>query len=104
MPAVLLILLFTTVTFAVTIATIILLLLLLLHSFYHITVTTDKLHQVSSFSGVVVLTTQLLRLINIFWLPLCRINKFGFYFPQKLLRSPTLVGHHGAAEPTPHKA
>ena len=70
MPAVLLILLFTTVTFAVTIATIILLLLLLLHCYYHITVINDKLHRVSIFSGVVELTTQLLRLINIFLAPL----------------------------------
>ena len=30
------------------------------------------------FSGVVELTTQLLRLISILWLPLCRINKFGW--------------------------
>jgi hypothetical protein len=39
------------------------------------------------------LTTHLSRLINILWLPLCRINKFGFYFPRRLLRSPILVGH-----------
>ena len=30
-----------------------------------------------SLSGVVELTTQLLILENILWLPLCRINKFG---------------------------
>ena len=30
------------------------------------------------FPGVVELTTQLLILENILWLPLCRINKFGF--------------------------
>ncbi|KAK1694490.1 hypothetical protein QYE76_011187 [Lolium multiflorum] len=30
------------------------------------------------------LTTQLLRLISILYLPLCRINKFGFYFPRRL--------------------
>jgi hypothetical protein len=36
----------------------------------------------------------MLRLINILWLPLCRINKFGLYFPRRLLRSPILVGHH----------
>ena len=29
------------------------------------------------FPGVVELTTQLLILENIIWLPLCRINKFG---------------------------
>ena len=32
----------------------------------------------SAFSGVVELTTQLLRLISILWLPLCRINKLGY--------------------------
>ena len=32
-------------------------------------------------SGVVELTTQLLRLINILWLPLCRINKLGSNYP-----------------------
>ena len=31
----------------------------------------------SAFSGVVELTTQLLRLVSILWLPLCRINKLG---------------------------
>ena len=25
--------------------------------------------------------------------PLCQINKFGFYFPRRLLRSPILVGY-----------
>ena len=43
--------------------------------------------------GVGELTTHLLSLTNIFLLPLCRINKFGFYFPRILLRSPILVGH-----------
>ena len=47
----------------------------------------------SAFLGVVELTTQLLRLISILWLPLCRINKFGYSYPQRLLRSPTLVGY-----------
>ena len=45
------------------------------------------------FSGVAELTTQLLRLIGILWLPLCRINKLGYTYPRRLLRSPTLVGH-----------
>jgi hypothetical protein len=45
------------------------------------------------------LTTHLLRLINILWLPLCRINKFGFYFPRRLLRSPILVGHQCSSVP-----
>ena len=65
-------------------------LLLLLLSYYccfHITPVT------SAFSGVAELTIQLLRLISILCVPLCRINKFGFYFPRRLLRSPILVGH-----------
>src|SRR4051812_34610105 len=48
----------------------------------------------SAFSCVVELTTQLLRLISILWLPLCRINKLGYSYPRRLLRSPTLVGYH----------
>ena len=63
----------------------VLILLLLYYCCCHITVTTDKLHQVSYFLGVADLTNQLLRLINILWLPLCRINKFGFYFARRLL-------------------
>ena len=47
----------------------------------------------SAFSGVVELTTQLLRLISILWLPLCRINKLGYSYSRRLLRSPTLVGY-----------
>ena len=71
------------------------LLLLLLHSYYcYKTVATDKLLRASLFPGAAELTNQPLKLINILWLPLCRINKFGFYFPRRLLRSPILVGHH----------
>jgi hypothetical protein len=86
-----LILLFTIVTIAVFI-----LLLLLLFCYYHYykTVATDKLLRASLFPGAAELTTHLSRLINILWLPFCRINKFGFYFPRRLLRSPILVGHH----------
>ena len=80
-----------------TIAVFILLLLLLYYCCCYTTVATDKLHPVSYFLGVADLTNQLLRLINILWIPLCRINKFGFYFPRRLLRSPILVGHHLAA-------
>ena len=48
----------------------------------------------TKFPGVVELTTQLLILENILWLPLCRINKFGWIlYPRKLLRSPILVGY-----------
>jgi hypothetical protein len=84
------ILLFTTAT----ITAFILLLLLLFHYYHHYkTVATDKPLRTSLFPGVAELTTHLLRLINILWLPLCRINKFWFYFPRRLLRSPILVGH-----------
>src|SRR5829696_801258 len=70
-----------------TTAAVLLLLLLSYHCYFHITPVT------SAFPGAAELTTQLLRLISILYLPLCRINKFGFYFPRRLLRSPILVGH-----------
>ena len=44
---------------------------------YHITLLLNTLLQILSYLGVVELTTQLLILENILWLPLCRINKFG---------------------------
>src|SRR5664279_1344541 len=100
MPTVFPTLVFSLVTtvVTVTIATVTLLLLLmsllLNHCCHYITVATDKLCQASISPGVAELITQLLRLIGILWLPLCRINKFGLkYFPRRLLRSPTLVGH-----------
>jgi hypothetical protein len=71
------ILLFTIVT---TVVFILLLLLLFCYYHYYKTVATDKLLRASLFLGTAELTTHLLRLINILWLPLCRINKFGFYF------------------------
>jgi hypothetical protein len=76
----------------------ILLLLLLFHYYYHYkTIATDKPLRASLFLGAAELTTHLLRLINILWLPLCRINKFGFYFPRRLLRSPILVGQYAGS-------
>jgi hypothetical protein len=80
--------------FTIAIITAFTLLLLLLFYYYHHykTVATDKPLWASLFSGAAELTTHLLRLINILWLPLCWINKFGFYFPCRLLRSPILVG------------
>jgi hypothetical protein len=82
----------------VTVATItaFILLLMLLFHYYHQykTVATDKPLRISLFPGAAELTTHLLRLTYILWLSLCRINKFGFYFPRRLLRSPILVGHH----------
>jgi hypothetical protein len=70
-----LILLFTIITADVFI---LLLLLLFCYCYCYKTVTTDKLLRASLFPGADELTTHLLRLINILWLPLCRINKFGF--------------------------
>ena len=88
--------LITITIFTVIIVVFILLLLLLFYCCHQITVTTDKLLREKSFSGVVELTIQLLSLINILWLRLCRINKLGLYYPRRLLRSPTLVGHQSA--------
>ena len=68
-------------------AAVLLLLLLSYYCCFHITPVT------SAFPGAAELTTPLLRLISILCLPLCRINKFGFYFPRRLLRSPILVGY-----------
>jgi hypothetical protein len=87
----------------ITIATItafILLLLLLFHYYHHYkTVATDKPLRAILFPGAAELTTHLLRLIYILWLPLCRINKFGFYFPRRLLWSP--IGHQSNPSPNP---
>ena len=48
----------------------------------------------TKFLGVVELTTQLLILENILWLPLCRINKFGLNtLPSKAVAIPILVGY-----------
>jgi hypothetical protein len=80
-----------------TITAVILLLLLLFHYNHHYkTIATDKPLRARLFPGAAELTTHLLRLINILWLLLCRINKFDLYFPRRLLRSPLLVGHHRA--------
>ena len=76
-----------------TIITAAFILLLLLFHYCYKTVATDKLCRASLLPGAAELTNHLSRLINILWLPLCRINKFGFYFPRRLLRSPILVGH-----------
>src|SRR3954462_14116558 len=86
-----LILLFTTIT---TTAVFILLLLLLYDYHCYKTVATDKLLRASLFPGAADLTNQSSKLIFILWLPLCQINKFGLYYPRRLLRSPILVGLH----------
>jgi hypothetical protein len=77
-------------------AFILLLLLLFYYCHYYKTIATNKLLRASLFPGAAELTTHLLRLKNILWLPLCRIYKFGFYFPQRLLQSPILVGHQSS--------
>ena len=47
----------------------------------------------TKFPGVVELTTQLLILKNILWLPLCRINKFGLNtLPSKTVAIPYTCG------------
>ena len=47
----------------------------------------------TKFPGVVELTTQLLILENILWLPLCRINKFGLNtIPSKAVAIPYTCG------------
>jgi hypothetical protein len=73
------ILLFTIVTAIVFI----LLQLLSFHYYYYKTVATNKLLRASLFPGAAELTTHLLRLINILWLPLCRINKFWLPFRER---------------------
>ena len=55
--------------------------------FYHCRYFHITLLQILSYPGVVELTTQLLILENILWLPLCRINKFGL----NILPSETVV-------------
>ena len=47
------------------------------YRYFHTTLLLNTLLQILSFPVVVELTTQLLILENILWLPLCRISKFG---------------------------
>ena len=72
-----------TFTFFVATVTIIIIPLLLLNT----------LLQILSYPGVVELTTQLLILKNILWLPFCRINKFGLNtLPSKAVAIPYTCG------------
>ena len=96
---------FRAIASVVTIAAAALLLLLLsYYCCFHITSVT------SVFPGVAELTTQLLRLISILWLPLCRINKFGFYLPRRYSATPYTCGSSQATKrapsnlPDPHDA
>ena len=61
--------------------------------YYHTTLLLNTLLQILSLLGVVELTTQVLILVNILWLPLCRINKFGLNtLPSKTVAIPYTCG------------
>ena len=63
------------------------------YRYFHTTLLLNTLLQILSLSGVVELTTQLLILENILWLPLCRINKFGLNtLPSKTVEIPYTCG------------
>ena len=63
------------------------------YHYYHTTLLLNTLPQILSYPGVVELTTQLLILKNILWLPLCRINKFGLNaLPSKAVAIPYTCG------------
>src|SRR3954471_9438954 len=63
------------------------------YHYYHITLLLNTLLQILSYPGVVELTTQLLILENILWLPLCRINIFGLNtLPSKTVAIPYTCG------------
>ena len=63
------------------------------YHYCHITLLLNTLLQILSYPGVVELTTQLLILENIRWLPLCRINKFGLNtLPSKTVAIPYTCG------------
>src|SRR3954463_11478193 len=62
-------------------------------------------------SGALELTTPLLKLVDILWLPLSRIYKLGYSYPRRLSRSPAVVGYQGGpgvreapGAPGPHMA
>src|SRR3990170_4183679 len=63
------------------------------YRYFHTTLLLNNLLQILSYPGVVELTTQLLTLENILWLPLCRINKFGLNtLPLKTVVIPYTCG------------
>ena len=63
------------------------------YRYFHTTLLLNTLLHILSLSGVVELTTQLLILENIRWLPLCRINKFGLNtLPSKTVAIPYTCG------------
>ena len=63
------------------------------YHYYHTTLLLNTLLQILSFPGVVELTTQLLILKNILWLPMCRVNKSGLNtLPSKAVATPYTCG------------
>ena len=63
------------------------------HRYFHTTLLLNILLQILNLPGVVELTTQLLILESILWLPLCRINKFGLNtLPSKTVAIPYTCG------------
>ena len=63
------------------------------YRYFHTTLLLNTLLQILSYPGVVELTTRLLILKNILWLPLCRINKFGLNtLPSKAVAIPYTCG------------
>ena len=63
------------------------------YHYFHTTLLLNTLLQILSYPGGVELTTQLLILENILWLPLCRINKFGLNtLPSKTVAIPYTCG------------
>src|SRR4051812_49851399 len=66
-----------TVTVTIALVSLLLLLLLLLCCCYYKLLLLINFCEQELFLGASELTTQLLRLASILWLPLCRINKLG---------------------------
>src|SRR5512146_84974 len=63
------------------------------YRYFHTTLILNTLLQILSYPGVVELTTQLLTLENLLWLPLCQINKFGLTtLPSKTVVIPYTCG------------
>ena len=63
------------------------------YRYFHIILLLNTLLKILSYPGVAELTTQLLILENILWLPLCRINKFGLNtLPSKTVVIPYTCG------------
>ena len=68
------------------------------YRYFHTTLLLNTLLQILSLFGVAELTTQLLILEDILWLPLCQINKFGL----NILPSETVAIPYTCGLSTPH--